>query len=51
VRPGWAPEGAPVVEGTAGLVLDVATGRADPLELAGDVAGRSVFVGFAALLR
>ena len=51
VRPGWAPEGAPVVEGSAGLVLDVATARADPLELAGDAAGRSVFIAFAALLR
>jgi len=51
VRPGWAPEGAPVVEGSAGLVLDVATARVDPLELAGDAAGRTVFTAFAALLR
>ena len=51
VRPGWAPEGAPVVAGSAGLVLDVATARADPVELAGEAEGRAVFAAFALLLR
>ena len=47
---GWAPDAAPVVEGTAAQVLDVATGRTDPAGLPGDAAGRAVFAALAALM-
>ncbi len=49
-RAGWAPDGAPVVEGTAGQVLDVATGRSDALGLTGDAEGRAVLGALAALM-
>ena len=51
VRPGWAPDQAPVVEGTAGALLDVATGRDEPAAVSGDPAGVAVLVDLARLLR
>ena len=51
VRTSWAPDGAPVVTGTAAAILDVATGRADGDILAGDPEGIAVLSEFSAMLR
>ena len=51
VRLDWAPDGAPVVEGTAATILDVATGRAGPDVVRGDAAGVAVLSEFSNMLR
>jgi len=51
VRPDWAPDGAPVVEGTAAAILDVTTGRAGPESVAGDPQGVAVLITFSNMLR
>jgi len=51
VRFDWAPDGAPVVEGTAAAILDAATGRAGPEMVHGDAAGVAVLSDFSQMLR
>lgn len=51
VRLDWAPEGAPVIEGTAAGILDVATGRSGSEVISGDPEGVGVLTGFAKMLR